>query len=150
MGDLDDTVIRAGRIIPPAGPERSSEPRPEASPLALYGFRITGSAAVVVLDRPALIGRNPVLPRIPSGFPPRLVSVASPNSEVSSTHLELRQTGTTVVVTDLRSTNGSVVGVPGQRPLALRSGESIVVGPGTNIDIGDGNVVEILPLHQVG
>jgi hypothetical protein len=50
-----------------------------------------------------------------------------------------------VVVTDLRSTNGTVVTMPGRPALTLRQGESVVVVPGTVVDIGDGNIVEILP-----
>jgi pSer/pThr/pTyr-binding forkhead associated (FHA) protein len=64
---------------------------------------------------------------------------------VSSTHLEVRQVGASVVITDLRSTNGSVVSAPGAAPRKLRQGESVVVSPGTLVDIGDGNIVEILP-----
>lgn len=122
---------------------------PPPAPMDLYGFRISGSDVVIVLDRPAYVGRKPSAPRIPTGFPPRLVTVVSPRSEVSSSHLELRQLGSTVVITDLNSTNGSMVVFPGQVGRSLRRGESMVVTPGTLVDVGDGNVIEILPLHQV-
>jgi pSer/pThr/pTyr-binding forkhead associated (FHA) protein len=79
---------------------------------------------------------------------PRLVKVASPSQEVSSTHIEVRQLGTSVVVTDMRSTNGSVVISPGAPPRKLRQGESVVVSPGSLVDIGDGNIMEILPLER--
>ncbi len=166
MGDeLDDTAMRPRqRLAAPSGlsfedtimrsrvPQTVSSPGPELTPpppLELYGFRLSGSELVIVLDRPAYVGRNPSAPRIPTGFPPRLVTVGSPRSEVSGSHIELRQLGSTVVVTDLNSTNGSMVVFPGQDGRALRRGESMVVTPGTLVDIGDGNVVEILPLHQV-
>ena len=109
-----------------------------------YSFRI-GDRAPVPLDIPALVGRRPMAPRIPGKELPRLVRVSSPLSEVSGTHLEVRQDGASVVVTDLRSTNGTVVRMPGARPLKLRQGESVVVRPGTLVDIGDGNILEILP-----
>jgi hypothetical protein len=48
------------------------------------------------------------------------------------------------VVTDLGSTNGTAVLAPGADRLALRPGESLVVVPGTRVDIGDGVVLEIL------
>ncbi len=163
--ELDDTAMRPRqRLAAPSGlsfedtimrarvPRTVSVPEPELAPpppLELYGFRLSGSELVIVLDRPAYIGRKPSAPRIPTGFPPRLVAVNSPRSEVSGSHIELRQLGSTVVVTDLNSTNGSVVVFPGQDGRALRRGESMVVTPGTLVDIGDGNVVEILPLHQV-
>lgn len=110
----------------------------------VYGFRIRGRAPIA-LDVPALVGRKPTAPRIPGKIFPRLVRVSSPLSEVSSTHVELRQEGTSVIVTDLRSTNGSVVRMPGARPVTLCQGESLVVRSGTLVDIGDGNVIEIVP-----
>jgi pSer/pThr/pTyr-binding forkhead associated (FHA) protein len=67
---------------------------------------------------------------------------------VSSTHIELRQLGASVVLTDMRSTNGSIVFPPGGEPRKLRQGESVVATPGTLVDIGDGNVIEILPLQS--
>lgn len=117
-------------------------PLPAPQPPA-HGFRI-GDRPPVILDVPALVGRRPTAPRIPGRVFPRLVRVASPRSEVSGTHLELHQEGSSVIVTDLRSTNGTVVRMPGARPVKLRQGESLVVGPGTLVDIGDGNILEIL------
>jgi len=103
----------------------------------------------IPLDAPALIGRKPVSPRIAIGGVPRLVRVPSPGREVSSTHVELRQQGASVIVTDLRSTNGTVVSVPGSTAQKLRQGESLVVSAGTVVDIGDGNTVEILPIERL-
>jgi hypothetical protein len=147
---FDDTIMRARfpRAAPDIAEAHADDDRPPA-PMELYGYRLSGSATVIVLDRPSYIGRSPSAPRISTGFPPRLVSVDSPRSEVSGSHIEVRQLGSTVVVTDLNSTNGSMVVFPGQDGRALRRGESMVVTPGTLVDIGDGNVVEILPLHQV-
>jgi pSer/pThr/pTyr-binding forkhead associated (FHA) protein len=110
-----------------------------------YGFRI-GTSPIVLLDRAAQVGRRPSLPRVTRGAL-RLVRVISPTGEVSASHLELRQVGLSVVATDLRSTNGTRVGLPGQPIRRLRDGESVVVTPGTVIDIGDSNVIEILPLQ---
>lgn len=104
---------------------------------------------VVPLDGPVIVGRRPSAPRIVAGPEPRLVSVASPHGEVSATHVEIRQEGAAVVVTDLRSTNGTRVVIPGRHPVALRQGESIVVLAGTIVDIGDGNHLEILPQTRI-
>lgn len=111
-----------------------------------YCFRI-GNGQVYRLDTPVYIGRKPSSPRIVTGTIPRLLKVASPSMEVSGTHLELRQEGMNVVVTDMRSTNGTFVSQPGAAHVKLRQGESLVVTPGTLVDIGDGNVVEILPIR---
>ena len=136
---------------PPTAPPRPPAPTPPAAPSppaaseTCYRFRINSHEAIA-LDAPALIGRKPSVPRVFSGPIPRLVRVPSPLREVSSTHLELRQHGASVVATDLRSTNGTLVTIPGSATLKLRQGESVVVTAGTVVDIGDGNIVEILPL----
>src|SRR5690349_15376780 len=70
-------------------------PPPPPTPL-FYGFRI-GNSQVVLLDAIAYVGRKPSTPRVVRDGIPRLVRVQSPTQEVSSTHLELRQTGSTVV-----------------------------------------------------
>jgi len=151
LGDLDDTIVtKTG--VPRADPAPTLvPPRPTApaAPLpARYGFRVGRSERTVLLDVAAYIGRSPSSPRIQNGELPRLIRVQSPNGEVSGTHVEIRQLGTSVIVTDLRSTNGSTVSVPGSAPRSLRQGEAMVVTPGTLVDIGDGNVIEILPLQR--
>jgi len=130
-------------------PMSALTPAPLRTPALVYGFRMAGKPAVD-LDVPALIGRKPTAPRVTGKVFPRLVRVPSPLNEVSSTHVELRQEGMSVIVTDLRSTNGTVVRMPGSRPVKLRQGESLVVRPGTLIDIGDGNVFEILSPPRIG
>ena len=116
------------------------------NPQMFYRFRI--GRTVVWLDAVSYVGRRPSSPRIIYGQMPRLVRVPSPKQEVSSTHVELRQLGASVVLTDMRSTNGSIVLPPGGEPRKLRQGESVVATPGTLVDIGDGNVIEILPLQS--
>jgi hypothetical protein len=116
------------------------------NPQMFYRFRI--GRTVVWLDAVSYVGRRPSSPRIIYGQMPRLVRVPSPRQEVSSTHVELRQLGASVVLTDMRSTNGSIVFPPGGEPRKLRQGESVVATPGTLVDIGDGNVIEILPLES--
>ena len=166
--DLDDTFVPSERPVPvpvaAGGPdventrvveiprERPVRP-PVTSPLPrselFYQFRIGSRPEPISLDRPCFVGRRPTPPRIRQGSAPRLLRVPSPLKEVSATHLELRQLGTSVIVTDLRSTNGSVVMVPGSVPRKLRQGESIVVSPGTLVDIGDDNVLQILPMQRI-
>lgn len=154
LGAVDpdaDTLLPAGGMKQPAprrAAGRTTAPRP-ASTAAVYSFRIGALKEPISLDRPVRIGRRPSTPRILVGASPRLVRVVSPRREVSATHLELRQTGTSVVVTDLRSTNGTVVLVPGSTPRKLLQGESVVVSPGTLVDIGDENVLQILPLERL-
>lgn len=150
---VDPDSERTMQRVRPVVPVSTEQHRPtaiveQAHTARLYfAFRI-GSSAVVCLDAIAYIGRKPTIPRIVRGGLARLVRVASESNEVSATHLELRQSGTTVVAHDLNSTNGTTVALPGFAVRTLRPGESLVVSVGTLIDIGDRNVIEILPQQE--
>jgi hypothetical protein len=152
--DTDDTVIPMPkpRTTEHAASEPSAEPPATVSvgPVTptYYRFRVGERADSIPLDVPSYIGRRPSSPRVVSGATPRLVRVPSPNREVSATHLEVRPLGSSVIVTDLRSTNGSTVMLPGSVPRKLRQGESVVVSPGTLVDIGDDNILQILPMQR--
>ena len=160
---LTDTVMTSGRIvmdlIEPVRSVVSREdveaaigipPAESPPPIGVYSFRIGEHFDPVMLDRPARVGREPASSRITTGVAPRLIRVASSRQEVSGTHLEVRQIGSSVIVTDLRSTNGSVVMQPGSVPRKLRQGESVVVSPGALVDIGDENILQILPMQRLG
>jgi hypothetical protein len=164
LGDVEDTVITAPTSV--SSPLHGTDPAAANAEVAAmadtapmpdgplerptahsYGFRVGERGRTVLLDVTAFVGRSPRSPRIQHGVLPRLIRVVSPRNEVSGTHLEIRQLGTSVIVTDLGSTNGTVVAAPGSLPRSLRQGESVVVMPGTLVDIGDGNVIEILPVQ---
>jgi len=155
--DDHDTVIplppqrrRIDHATGEAIEDPTAPPAPEPAPVEqlYYAFRVGLGTESLLLDTPSYIGRRPSAPRVTAGRAPRLVRVTSPLKEVSSTHIELRQIGSSVVVTDLRSTNGSIVMIPGSVPRKLRQGESVVVSPGTLVDIGDGNILQILPMQR--
>jgi hypothetical protein len=171
--DVDDTVVRGrvvrGRVsVPPLPPALVEPPTPAPRPLPLVveplveaesesepveipaepqpGFRaLLPDGTVVTLDVTVYVGRKPSIPRIHTGPAPRLVTMPSPGKELSATHLELKIVGGTVVASDMRSTNGTVVQLPGTSPRTLIRGESAVVVPGTRIDLGEGAVLDILP-----
>ena len=118
-----------------------SQPMPERP----HPFRLRlADGTLVPLDQPVYLGRKPSVPRIHPGGTPLLVTLDSPQRELSSTHLELSPVGGTIVASDARSTNGSVLRIPGAEPRTLIGGESAVVTPGTVIELGDGNLVEVL------
>jgi len=143
--DLENTRIIE---VPSERPERPPVTEPPAPSVQYYQFRIGSRTEAITLDRPCFVGRHPSSPRVARGTAPRLLRVPSPLREVSATHIELRQLGSSVIITDLKSTNGSVVMVPGSLPRKLRQGESVVVSPGTLVDIGDDNVLQILPMQR--
>ncbi len=144
LADDADTIIPAHRR---ADTSIVSDDDEDPGERGHYQFRIGDDGDVISLDRTSYIGRSPSAPRIATGGEPLLIAVTSPRREVSSTHVELRQLGPRVVVTDMKSTNGTFVTIPGGSPRKLRQGESLVVTPGTIVDIGDGILIEVLPMR---
>lgn len=160
--DVDDTVVR-GSVAPPALVEPPA-PAPRALPVVVEEpvevvsdfptavapepvavlRAVFADGTEVPLDGPVYVGRRPSTPRIHTGPEPRLVALPSPGRELSATHVELRVVGGSVVVSDMRSTNGTVVQLPGAEPRTLIRGESAVVVAGTRIDLGEGAVIDIL------
>lgn len=96
------------------------------------------SGLVVTLDRTVLIGRAPVVSRVSNRDLPRVITVESPNYDISRTHAQVRLEGHRVFVTDLHSTNGVVLLSPGAEPQRLRPGVPTDLMPDTTVDIGDG------------
>ena len=76
------------------------------------------------------------------------MTVPSPNQEISSTHLEVRPGAGvdhgTAVVTDMGSTNGTVLVQPGGGPEDLEPGVPVPLVPGAIIDLGDGMTIQVL------
>ncbi|MGG7307288.1 hypothetical protein ACQXVK_08855 [Curtobacterium sp. AB451] len=147
---VDDTLV-GGRTqpgdqagVPAQGDPRLPSERPGPS-TRVPSVRIGGR--VIRLDHPVIVGRRPALPRILRGPSPELVSVPSPSGQVSSSHVLLHAEGEAAVVDDLRSTNGTVVRPAGSAPFRMPSGASNVVLTGTVVEIGDGNVIEVLSPH---
>lgn len=144
-----DTVISASvraRLLGDAAAATRDERADGAASTGAAGavarFRVDGGEPQPV-DAPVYVGRNPGPPRVTPG-PVSLVRVESPTGVVSSTHLELRVEGSRLVATDLRSTNGTVVR-SASAVRRLRPGESVVVTPGTTLELGGDTIVEILP-----
>lgn len=92
----------------------------------------------VELDRTVLLGRAPQVARVTNRELPRLVTVPSPEQDISRTHAEVRTEGDDVLVTDLHSTNGVHVTRQGEGARRLHPGEPTVVVPGEVVDLGDG------------
>jgi hypothetical protein len=108
---------------------------------------VFSSGEIVDVDRAVVVGRAPEHGRFGSDEQTRLVTVPSPHQEISSTHLEVRPgTGSeqgSAVVTDLGSTNGTVVAQPGQPAEDLRPGVAVPVVPGATIDLGEGVTIQV-------
>lgn len=101
---------------------------------------VAPGGAVWPLRGPVIVGRAPQASRSPGAT---LVRVASPNHDISRSHLLVEARERDVRLEDLDSTNGSIVTMPGCQPVALDQGASMVVPPGTRIDLGDGQVLSV-------
>ena len=135
----------AGGGEPGPDPEdRPPEPGAHARPVARLMF---SSGEIVEVDRPVVVGRAPEARRLGATDEPRVVTVSSPHQEISSTHLEIRPGAGadhgSAVVTDLGSTNGTVVVQPGLPPEDLQPGIAVQLLPGAIIDLGDGVTIQV-------
>ncbi len=148
--DEPDGMTRGGREADPSpAGESESEAAPEAKPESgpAVARLLFSSGDEVGVDRPVLVGRAPEVRRFGSHDQPRLVPVPSPHQEISATHLEVRPgVGAdhgSAVVTDLGSTNGTVLVQPGLPPEDLQPGIAVQLVPGAIIDLGDGVTIQV-------
>jgi len=133
-------------VRPQAGiPGQELAPAVVAHPVAKLIF---STGEVVDVDRVILVGRAPEARRFASSDQPHLVTVSSPNHEISSTHLEIRPGAGAdhgmAVVTDMGSTNGTVLVQPGLPPEDLQAGIAISLIPGAILDLGDGVTIQTI------
>jgi hypothetical protein len=125
-------------------PAYAEVPAPPSGAVARLTF---SSGEVVDVDRSVVVGRAPEHGRFGGDDQTRIVTVPSPHQEISSTHVEIRPgTGAdhgSAVVTDLGSTNGTVVAQPGQPAEDLRPGVAVRLVPGATIDLGEGVTIRV-------
>lgn len=139
-GDVSTTIV-SGQLaylrdrLPVWGNDLSRRPEPPSQPPARL---VLSTGLVVALDRPVVLGRAPQAARVSSAELPRLVSLPSPQHDISRTHAEVRLDDGDVLVTDLDSTNGVLVQRPGRGSRRLRAGEPVVLHEGETVDLGDG------------
>ena len=147
--DPQDSAILAvfcanGHVSPPSatscrvcgGPVGTQGPQFVAYPVLAVLRASDGSSAE--LDRPVLIGRAPSTDRSDNRAP-RLMTVPSPNHDISRTHLEVAPDGWQIVATDLNSTNGTILIRPGGVDRQqLAAGEPVPVQVGSVVELGDG------------
>jgi hypothetical protein len=112
-----------------------------ALPASALGRIVLSTGETHPLDRPVIIGRRPRANRVQADQVPVLITVASPEQDISRNHLEVRLEGRHVLVVDLATTNGSVLHREGTPPLRLGPNEPVLVLSGDIVDIGDGVTV---------
>ena len=133
----------ADAFVRPGVPGQELAPAVVSRPVAKL---VLSTGEVVEVDRTIVVGRAPEARRLASSDQPHLVTVASPNHEISSTHLEIRPGAGadhgSAVVTDLGSTNGTVLVQPGLPPEDLQAGIAVSLIPGAILDLGDGVTIQ--------
>lgn len=117
------------------GAPLQGQPRTVVRP-PLGAVAISGGGRFV-LDRTAIVGRRPRASRVSGHEVPQLITVPSPQQDISRSHLELRLEGWHVVALDLGTTNGTTLYREGYEPVRLRSREGVVLHDGDHLDLGD-------------
>lgn len=102
------------------------------------GRVVVSTGQTVELDRPVVVGRRPRTPRTQAAELPRLVTVPSPEQDISRSHLEITLEGWHVLVSDMATTNGTTLLRAGQPPRRLHPSEPVLVVDGDVADLGDG------------
>lgn len=153
LGDHDGATISAAELRrlrsqqglttepPTAGPDAPTAVLPVVDSSVVHGVARLSTGQVIELDRTVIIGRRPRSTRVSGDSMPHLVAVDSPQQDISRSHLEIRPEGDSVVVIDLRTTNGSTLLRPGADPVRLHPGEHTLVLSGDVVDLGDGVTV---------
>ena len=124
--DVDDNAPEVGSADDPTG----------------YRLRLP-DGSVEELVGELLVGRAPAATKVSGSRVPRLVTVDSPEHDISRTHVRIALEGDTVVVTDLHSRNGTSVMLPGRSPQKLRQGEPTAVIADALVDLGSGVVLTV-------
>ena len=124
----DDCSVCGQRLMG----EARQVPRPS------LGVMVVSSGPRITLDRPVVVGRRPRSPRSAGDDLPRLVTVPSPEHDISRSHVEIRLEGWHVLVSDMSTTNGTTLLRSGQPPVRLHPGEPVLVVSSDVLDIGDG------------
>jgi hypothetical protein len=99
--------------------------------------RLVLPQGTLLLDRGAVLGREPHVPRGWTGPQPHLVALADPDQDVSAQHVSLVLDLWNVLVCDLGSTNGTVLVDRSGRTTRLRPHEPAPLTPGGAVVLAD-------------
>jgi len=104
---------------------------------------VTSGGESIELNRPLLVGRNPVADDITSvaEVPLRPLTVASPNQLVSRNHILIDLDAWSVLAQDLGNCNGTVLNRQNEAPVRLSSANPVLLRSGDVLDLGDGQTL---------
>jgi hypothetical protein len=138
-------ICPAGHVNPPSEAlcrrcGAALPPDPVVVPRPVLGVLRLSVGDIISLDRDVVMGRSPKadFPVADGEQRPHVVRLPSEDSDISRTHLRVTLDGWHVLVTDLDSTNGTLVTLPGREPETLRPGEPTPIKPGTVVTLAHG------------
>jgi hypothetical protein len=135
QGDHDGSTIMAGQLaaVLASTGEPPSGVTPQRRPTLVLS---TGQS--VEVDRGVVIGRRPQIDRVAGSEIPYLVTVPSPQQDISRSHVAVRPSGDGFLAVDLGSTNGSIIRRASGTAQMLRDGAMSDLQFGDVLDLGDG------------
>jgi hypothetical protein len=138
-------ICPAGHVNPPSEARcrrcgAALPPDPVVVPRPVLGVLRLSVGDMISLDRDVVMGRNPKpdFPGADGEERPHVVRLPSEDGDISRTHVRVTLDGWHVLVTDLNSTNGTLVTLPGREPEQLRPGQPAPIKPGTVVTLADG------------
>lgn len=107
---------------------------PVTLPRPVLGVLRLSTGDIITLDRGVLLGRSPRDDN--SGDErPHVVKLTGGEGEISRNHVRITLDGWHVLVTDLKSTNGTMVTIPGREPSRLRPNDPTPISDGTRVTL---------------
>jgi len=142
---LPALICPAGHLNPPSETAcrrcgAALPPDPVIVPRPVLGLLRLSTGDVLALDRDVVMGRNPRADFDGANGEdrPHVVKLPSADGDISRTHLRVTLSGWHVLVTDLNSTNGTLITLPDRDPQQLRPGEPVPIRPGTLVTLAEG------------
>jgi hypothetical protein len=142
--DVPALICPAGHVNPPSEAAcrlcgAALPPDPVIVPRPVLGVLRLSTGDVLTLDREFVLGRNPPadLTGANGEDGPQVVKLPSSDGQISRAHLRITLSGWHVLVTDLNSTNGTRITLPGRDPEQLPPGAPVPMLPGTVIALAE-------------
>jgi hypothetical protein len=135
-------ICPAGHASPPGSVtcRACGEPLPQQDPVTIprpaLGVLRLSTGDAIPLDRDVVMGRNP-RSDLTGEDRPHMVKVPGGDGEISRTHLIVSLDGWHALVTDLGSTNGTLVEVPGGAAQRLRPNQPMLMPNATLVTLAD-------------
>lgn len=111
--------------------------QPAVVPRPTLGTLRLSTGEDIPLDRGVLLGRAPKTENESGPGRPHVLRLGGASEDVSRNHVEITLEDWSVLVTDLDSTNGTVITAPGRAPERLRANVPQAIEPGTVVSLAD-------------